>query len=181
MNQALLKSVEQGSLKAVQDIRTGYTVKVHQRIKEGEKERVQVFEGLVIAVKGERGPNKTITVRKVVSGVGVEKIFPIHAATIEKIEITKIAKVRRSKLYYMRERSGKSARLKELHINGDHEANQLIVPPQKEETKVENENTPETAEAITETTAAEEATATEPTTTQPEEATADTTPTESKD
>lgn len=157
MNQALLKSVEQGSLKAVQDIRTGYTVKVHQRIKEGEKERVQVFEGLVIAVKGERGPNKTITVRKVVSGVGVEKIFPIHAATIEKIEITKIAKVRRSKLYYMRERSGKSARLKELHIDGDHEANQLIVPPKKEEAPVEvaSDDTEEATTAQPEEAAAE--------------------------
>jgi len=126
MNQALIKSVEQSSLKAVQEFKPGYTVKVYQKIKEGEKERIQIFEGLIISVSGERGTNHTITVRKVVSGVGVEKIFPVHSSTIEKIEITKIAKVRRAKLYYMRERAGKSARLKETHIKADHAANTLV-------------------------------------------------------
>jgi large subunit ribosomal protein L19 len=126
MNQTLIKSVEQSSLKEVQDLRTGYTVKVHQKIKEGDKERIQIFEGLIIAVSGEAGPNRTITVRKVVSGVGVEKIFPVHSSTIEKIEITKIAKIRRAKLYYMRDRSGKSARLKETHINAEHEVNKTV-------------------------------------------------------
>jgi large subunit ribosomal protein L19 len=151
MNQSLLKSVESGSLKSVPDIRTGYTVKVFQKIKEGEKERVQMFEGLVISVKGERGPNQTITVRRMVSGVGVEKIFPVHAATIEKIEITKIAKIRRAKLFYMRERSGKSARLKELHIGLDHKANELIVPAKEEASK----EAPEVDATATEETPAE--------------------------
>lgn len=154
MNQALLKSVEQGSLRPVQDIRTGYTVKVYQKIKEGEKERIQIFEGLVISVKGEKGPNHTITVRKVVSGVGVEKIFPVNAATIEKIEVTKIAKVRRAKLFYMRERAGKSARLKETQVDLNHKVNVLPVIEKKEAPKeevAENENTEvETPETPTE-------------------------------
>jgi large subunit ribosomal protein L19 len=144
MNQELLKSVEQSSLKSVQDIRTGYTVKVYQKIKEGEKERIQIFEGLVISVKGEKGPNHAITVRKVVSGVGVEKIFPVHARTIEKIEVTKIAKVRRAKLYYMRERAGKSARLKETHIGLDHDVNKLVQAPESVKAMPEPEVAPET-------------------------------------
>jgi large subunit ribosomal protein L19 len=154
MNQALLKSVEQGSLRPVQDIRTGYTVKVYQKIKEGEKERIQIFEGLVISVKGEKGPNHNITVRKVVSGVGVEKIFPVNAATIEKIEVTKIAKVRRAKLFYMRERAGKSARLRETQVDLNHKVNVLPViekkeAPKEEVAEVENTTT-ETPEVTTE-------------------------------
>ncbi len=97
-------------------LKTGHTVKVYQKIKEGNKERIQIFEGLVIAIKGGTGINGTITVRKVIDGYGVEKIFPIHSKNIEKIEVTKEAKVRRSKLYYMRDRSGKSARLQEKHV-----------------------------------------------------------------
>jgi len=116
MNQQILAHVQKKHLKNVPDIKAGYTIKVHQRIKEGEKERVQVFEGLVIKVNGS-GLAQTVTVRKVVSGVGVEKVFAIHSDFITKIEIKKIGKVRRSKLYYMRERSGKSARLKEQHVN----------------------------------------------------------------
>ncbi|MFC1663708.1 50S ribosomal protein L19, partial [Patescibacteria group bacterium] len=84
-------------------IKPGYTVKVYQKIKEGEKERVQVFEGLVLARKHGKGIGATITVRKVVSGIGVEKIFPIHSPIIEKIEIVKRGKIRRAKLYYLRE------------------------------------------------------------------------------
>lgn len=155
MNQALLKSVEQGSLRPVQDIRTGYTVKVYQKIKEGEKERIQIFEGLVISVKGEKGPNHNITVRKVVSGVGVEKIFPVNAATIDKIEVTKIAKVRRAKLFYMRERSGKSARLQETHIGTDHEINKLPVIEKAEAPVAEVENDQAPAEEVVATAEAE--------------------------
>lgn len=98
------------------EIQSGYTVRVHQKIKEGDKTRLQAFEGLVIAVKG-HGVTKTITVRKVASGVGVERVFPINSPSIDSIEVIKIAKVRRSKLYYMRERSGKSARLKERRVS----------------------------------------------------------------
>jgi len=123
MSQSLLQSVEESFLKQTPDIKTGYTVKVYQKIKEGEKERVQIFEGLVIGVSGRKGTNQTFIVRKVVSGVGVEKIFPLHSSNIEKIEVVKFAKIRRAKLYYMRDRSGKSARLKETYIDGEHEIN----------------------------------------------------------
>jgi len=96
------------------EIRSGYTIKVHQKIKEGEKERIQIFEGLVIAIKHGKGINATITVRKVTSGIGVERIFPIHAPFIEKIEVVKKGKVRRAKLYYIRHKSAKGSRLKEI-------------------------------------------------------------------
>ena len=103
------------------DIRPGDTVKVYQKIKEvsskakgkkGESERTQVFEGIVIARKHGKGISSTITVRKVVDGIGVERIFPLHLPTIEKIEILQRGKVRRAKLYYLRERVGKKARVK---------------------------------------------------------------------
>jgi large subunit ribosomal protein L19 len=100
--------------KDLPDIQPGYTVRVSQKVKEGGKERIQVFEGLVLARKHGKGVNATITVRKVASGVGVERIFPIHAATIEKIEVTKKSKVRRAKLYYLREARGKRAKLKKI-------------------------------------------------------------------
>lgn len=105
------------SKKKVPDLKPGYTVKVYQKIKEGEKERVQIFEGLIIAVNSGHGADKTFTVRKVVEGIGVERIYPLHSTMIEKIEIKKKSKVRRSKLYYMRKRMGKSARLKESFVN----------------------------------------------------------------
>jgi len=96
------------------EIKSGYTVRVHQKIKEGDKQRIQIFEGLVIARKHGKGINATITVRKVASGIGVEKILPIHAPFIEKIEVVKKGKVRRAKLYYIRHKSAKQSRLKEI-------------------------------------------------------------------
>ena len=120
----LIKKIEQENLREDQyDFNVGDTVRISYRIKEGEKERTQIFEGLVIGVNGRKGTNQTFTVRKVVSGVGVEKIFPIHSSNIEKIEVVKFAKIRRAKLYYMRERAGKSARLKETYIDANHEIN----------------------------------------------------------
>jgi len=95
------------------EIRSGDTVKVHQKIKEKGKERVQIFEGLVIAVKGNGPLARRITVRRVTSGVGVERIFPLNSSIIKKIEVVKRSKVRRAKLYHMRERAGRSARLDE--------------------------------------------------------------------
>ncbi|GAG37082.1 unnamed protein product [marine sediment metagenome] len=92
--------------------RAGDTVKVYSRIKEGEKERVQVFEGVVIR-KRKGNTSATFTVRKVSYGVGVEKIFPLHSPTIDKIEVVSKGKVRRAKLYYLRKLSGKAARIKE--------------------------------------------------------------------
>jgi len=93
-------------------LQSGQTVRVHQRIKEGEKTRVQPFEGLVIATKHGRGLDGTFTVRKIAEGVGVERTYPLHSPMIDKIEILKTSKVRRAKLYYMRGRSGKRARMK---------------------------------------------------------------------
>jgi len=98
--------------KALPDIRPGDTVKVYQKIKEKDKERIQAFEGIVLARKHGKGISATITVRRVVSGIGVEKIFPIHSPIIEKIEVLKRSKVRRAKLYYLRTAKGKKARLK---------------------------------------------------------------------
>ena len=94
------------------DIKVGNTVRVHVRIKEGSRERVQVFEGVVIAKK-HGGISETFTVRRVSYGVGVEKIFPINSPSIEKVELVRKGKVRRDKLYYLRDRVGKAARVKE--------------------------------------------------------------------
>lgn len=102
--------------KRVSNIKPGLTVRVHQKIKEGERERTQVFQGLVIKISSGHGTDKTFTVRKIVEGIGVEKTFPLHSPNITKIESLKKAKVRRAKLYYMRERTGKAARLKEKHL-----------------------------------------------------------------
>lgn len=97
----------------ISNIKAGDWVKVYQKIKEGDKERTQIFEGLVIARKHGKEMGATITVRKEVSGVAVEKIFPIHSPLIEKVEILKRGKVRRAKLYYLREAKGKRAKVKE--------------------------------------------------------------------
>lgn len=93
-------------------IQSGCKVKVHHKVKEGDKERIQVFEGLVIARKHGSEPGATITVRRDKGGYGVEQIFPLHSPLIEKIEVVKQGKVKRSKLYYLREQKGKKARLK---------------------------------------------------------------------
>ena len=94
------------------DIRPGDTVRVYQKIQEKDKERVQTFEGIVIARKHRKEAGATITVRKVISGIGVERIFPLHLPTIKKIEILKRGKVRRAKLYYLRKAKGKKVRLR---------------------------------------------------------------------
>jgi|SRR3989344_4892688 len=99
-------------LKELPDIRPGDTIRVHQKIKEGDKERIQIFEGVVIAKKHGQGISATITVRKVIEGIGVERIFPIHSSSNSKIEVVKSAKVRRSKLYYLRHAKGKKSKLK---------------------------------------------------------------------
>ncbi len=110
----LVDFVEQPYLREnIPPFRVGDTVKVHVKIKEGEKERVQVYEGVVIARKG-KGATETFTVRRVSYNVGVERTFPVHSPKLEKIEISRRGKVRRAKLYYLRERTGKAARIKEL-------------------------------------------------------------------
>jgi len=108
-----LDNVEQTQLKEnIPGFQSGDTVKVHVRIKEGNKERLQIFEGIVIARK-HGGARETITVRKVSFGVGVERIFPLHATVIDHIDVVRRGKVRRAKLYYLRELRGKAARIKE--------------------------------------------------------------------
>ena len=98
--------------KAAPELRPGETVRVHVKVVEGEKERTQVFEGIVIGISG-KGNRATFTVRKISYGIGVERIFPLHSPRVEKVEVVSRGKVRRAKLYYLRERSGKGARLYE--------------------------------------------------------------------
>lgn len=116
---------------AVVEAKSGDTVRVHQKIKEGNKERIQVFEGTVIRVDRASSHTARITVRKVASGVGVEKSFLIHSPLVEKIEIMRRSKVRRNYLSYLRNRSGKSARLK--GVNFDREGVNDISDPHAEE------------------------------------------------
>ena len=109
----LMKAFTDKQLKAEPPVaQIGDTVRVHVRVKEGSRERIQVFEGTVIAKK-HGGLEQTITVRRISYGVGVEKVFPIHAPAVEKIEVVRHGKVRRAKLYYLRDRVGKSAKIKE--------------------------------------------------------------------
>jgi len=109
----LIKELTAKQLKAdMPEINVGDTVKVHVKIKEGNRERIQVFEGVVIAKK-HGGIEETVTVRRLSYGVGVEKVFPLHSPTIEKFEVVRSGVVRRAKLYYLRGRVGKSAKIKE--------------------------------------------------------------------
>ena len=112
MSFELINKVNQEQKKhAVVDARSGDTVRVHQKIKEGAKERIQVFEGVIIRTDNKKSHTSRITVRKIASGVGVEKSFLLHSPLVEKVEIVRRAKVRRNFLSYLRNRSGKSARL----------------------------------------------------------------------
>jgi large subunit ribosomal protein L19 len=122
-----IQAVEAADLKKLPQINPGDTVRVHVRVKETsvkeekgksketERERVQVFEGIVIGLRG-AGARATMTVRKVSFGTGVERIFPLHARTIEKVDVVKHARVRRAKLYFLRERKGKASRMKEKRV-----------------------------------------------------------------
>ena len=110
----IIKSIENEQLKAeVPEFSVGDIVKVHGKIKEGNRERIQVFEGTVIKKQG--GSNReTFTVRKLSNGVGVEKTWPLHSPNVDKVEVVRNGKVRRAKLYYLRDRVGKAAKVKEL-------------------------------------------------------------------
>ena len=109
----ILKSIEHEQLKnKIPELRIGNTVKVHVRIKEGNKERIQVFEGIIIKKQG-GGVNATFTVRRISYGVGVEKTFLVHSPMVEKVEVVRVGKARRAKLYYLRDRVGKAAKTKE--------------------------------------------------------------------
>ena len=109
----IIKSIEHEQLKnKVPDLKVGDTVRVHQKIKEGNRERIQVFEGIIIK-KQNGGVNSTFTVRKISYGVGVEKTFLLHSPLVEKVELVRVGKARRAKLYYLRDRIGKAAKTKE--------------------------------------------------------------------
>lgn len=110
----LLRSVVEDQIRSdIPEFRPGDTVRVHVKVREGQRERIQVYEGVVIRRRGS-GISATYTVRKISYGVGVERTFPLHSPKIDKIEVTRYGKVRRAKLHYLRGRSGKAARIKEI-------------------------------------------------------------------
>lgn len=119
MESVIAKIEAQYKKKAVVDVRSGDNVKVSQKIREGGKERIQVFEGLVIRVARKNSPTSTFTVRRIASGIGVEKTFLIHSPNVLKVEVTKRAKVRRNYLTYMRRLTGKNARLMGVEFDKD--------------------------------------------------------------
>ena len=113
MNQELLKEITKDQIKADKaNFKIGDGVRVHTKVREGDKERIQIFAGIVIARKGS-GIHETFTVRRISYGVGVEKVFPVHSPSIDHIEVVRNGKVRRAKLYYLRSRVGKGAKVKE--------------------------------------------------------------------
>jgi len=113
--QQIIREITESQLKKdIPQFRAGDTVRVHVKVKEGQRERIQVFEGVVIQRRG-GGISATFTVRKISYGVGVERTFPLHSPRIEKIEVVRRGKVRRAKLFYLRKLRGKAARIKEIH------------------------------------------------------------------
>ena len=148
----IIKSIEHEQLKnKIPELKVGNTVKVHVRIKEGNKERIQVFEGIIIKVQG-GGLNQTFTVRKTSYGVGVEKTFLIHSPLVEKVELVRVGKARRAKLYYLRDRVGKAAKTKEL-VGARIENREITVKEDLVEEPVAEETTaPEEAPAVETTT-----------------------------
>lgn len=145
----IIKSIEHEQLKnKIPDLKVGNTVRVHVRIKEGNKERIQVFEGIIIKVQG-GGVNKSFTVRKISYGVGVEKTFLIHSPLVEKVELVRVGKARRARLFYLRDRIGKAAKTKE-QVGARIENKEITI---KEDLK--DEAPAEKAEAKTETKAEE--------------------------
>ena len=144
----IIKSIEHEHLKEkIPVLKVGNTVRVHQRIKEGNRERIQVFEGIIIKVQG-GGLNQTFTVRKTSYGVGVEKTFLIHSPLVEKVELVRVGKARRAKLYYLRDRVGKAAKTKEL-VGARIENREITVKEDLVEEPVAEETTaPEEAPAV---------------------------------
>ena len=148
----IINSIEHEQLKnKVPDIKVGDTVRVHQRIKEGNRERIQVFEGIVIK-KQNGGLNETFTVRRVAYGVGVEKTFLLHSPLVEKVEVVRVGKVRRAKLYYLRDRVGKASKTKE-NIGANLKRDDIVI---KEEVPAEEPKAEEAAEVKAEDAKAEE-------------------------
>lgn len=127
-----LERADQAKAKQIPEFEPGDTVRVHVEVKEGEKKRVQVFEGTVLARKG-GGLRETFTVRKLSDGIGVERIFPLHSPIIKKIQVTRQGKTRRAKLYYLRDRVGKKARVQERALT--REAARKLKDARKKTTK----------------------------------------------
>lgn len=141
MSFALVQKVNDAQKKAaVVDARSGDTVRVHQKIKEGNKERVQIFEGVIIRTDNKMQHTSRITVRKVASGIGVEKSFLLHSPLVEKVEIVRRSKVRRNFLSYLRNRSGKSARLTAVQFDREAVNNVSVVEEPSKEAAAETEN-----------------------------------------
>ena len=141
----IIKSIEHEQLKnKIPELSIGNTVRVHVKIKEGNKERIQVFEGIIIKKQG-GGVNETFTVRRISYGVGVEKTFLIHSPLVEKVELVRVGKARRAKLYYLRDRVGKSAKTKE-QIGARIENKEIVVKEAVEEVAQATENTVEDAQ-----------------------------------
>ena len=142
----IIKSIEHEQLKnKIPELKVGNTVRVHVKIKEGNKERIQVFEGIIIKVQG-GGVNQTFTVRKISYGVGVEKTFLVHSPLVEKVELVRVGKARRAKLFYLRDRVGKSAKTKE-QVGARIENREIVVKEDLVE-EVAEEVAPEEASAI---------------------------------
>lgn len=155
--QSVIQKIEESFKKpAVVDVRSGDTVKVHQKIREGNKERIQIFQGLVIRVDRKGSHTARIVVRRIASGIGVEKSFLLHSPLVTKIEVTKRSKVRRNYLTYMRERTGKAARL--TGVDFDKQAVNTIrdLKAEEEEARL-HEEAVKAAEAEAAAKAAEEA------------------------
>ena len=151
----IIKAIEHEHLKEkIPVLKVGNTVRVHQRIKEGNRERIQVFEGIIIKKQG-GGVNATFTVRRIASGVGVEKTFLIHSPLVEKVELVRVGKARRAKLYYLRDRVGKAAKTKE-QIGARIENKEITVKTAIEEETVEEVKEEVTTEAPVEEVKAEE-------------------------
>ena len=141
----IIKSIEHEQMKnKIPALKVGDTVKVHQRIKEGNRERIQVFEGIIIKKQG-GGVNATFTVRRVAYGVGVEKTFLVHSPMIEKVEVVRVGKARRAKLYYLRDRVGKSAKTKE-DIGARIENKEIVIKEDMVEAPVAEEVATEAVE-----------------------------------
>ena len=139
----IIKSIEHEQLKnKIPDLKVGDTVRVYQKIKEGNRERIQVFEGIIIK-KQNGGLNATFTVRKISYGVGVEKTFLVHSPLVEKVEVVRVGKARRAKLYYLRDRIGKAAKTKE-DAGARIENREIIVKEEMMEEPVVEENAQET-------------------------------------
>ncbi len=161
----ILKSIEHEQLKnKVPELRIGNTVRVHVRIKEGNKERIQVFEGIIIKKQG-GGVNETFTVRRISYGVGVEKSFLVHSPMVEKVEVVRVGKARRAKLYYLRDRVGKAAKTKEK-VGARIETREIIIKEEEEvvpgeSVEAEEATAEEVAEVAAEVKAAEEKAAAE--------------------